>query len=1270
MADGNASASHLAFEKLDGRESYNNWKFGMKMALIHENLWYSIEGYPVDETPTEKEKTRKDQKALAKICLMVKPSAYAYVRSAETAEEAWKKLQKAYEDKGLSRRLSLLRTLAGIKLQNFRNMEQYVNEILSVSQKLADMDAALDDEFVAVIMLNGLTSDYDPMVMALESANVTLTSDFVKAKLLQDNKYSNSPASGEQALYSKNNRNFHKKKPVICYKCQKEGHYRSNCPTNIANKNENKHKEKVVKNQKQKKALYVALNTSCHKSTSDEWYIDSGATTHLCVRKEWLKDFEQNGNYKVTVANNESVTALGIGNAIVSTPNGQKTISNVVCVPELKTNLLSVSKMVENGHTVIFDKSGCKIYDDEDCKVEGVAAVTASKSNGLYRLDVSNEETVCTVEGNNNKLWHRRLGHLNRVSMNMLKYMATGINLASEKGEPCIACLQGKQTRIPFRNINAKRAKSLLQIVHSDLCGPMPEISWGGAKYILTFIDDFSRKIFVYFLKSKDEVFPTFKNFQALVENQTNHTIKVLRTDNGGEYINKQFEEYLKLKGIRHQLTVPHTPEQNGVAERTNRTIVEKARTLLQDAGCEKRMWAESINAAVYLKNRSPHKAVKDKTPEEVWTGEKVNLGHLRVFGCIAYVHVPKVARQKWDAKGKPYIFTGYCEETKGYRLFDPEEPGKIIKARDVIFLEDKFTLDEVKSPENMSNNTLPYMDAYIDENEETENENLEINISHEENEQASRYPKRQRVEKDFSDYELYHTCCEPNVPTTFKEAVNGEDNDRWKKAIQAELKSMEENKAWILVDPPQDKKIIQNKWVFSEKRNSFGDVVRHKARLVAKGFTQEFGVDYCETFSPVVRNSSLRTLFALAAELDLSVEHLDVDTAFLNGELSEQIYMYQPEGFVDPKSKDKVCLLKKAIYGLKQSSRIWNKKITNVLLNLGYKKSDYESCVFFKNCSNHITVIAIYVDDFLIFTNDTHEKEKLKSELSKIFRIKDLGEIKRCLGLNIERDELSSTIRLNQKHYILNILSKFNMLEAKSISTPMEINFKASNETEDANVPYQQLIGALMYLAVNSRPDIAYVISFLSQFNNNPKLEHWKCAKRVLRYLKGTLDYCLVYKKANSINVTGYTDADWANDINDRKSYTGFVFKLANGAISWEARKQRSVALSSTEAEYVAISESVKEAIFLKGFINEIVGCIDFITIYNDNQSAQKLVYNPVFHNRTKHIDVKYHFVRKCVEDKEINVKYLSTDKMIADIFTKPLCQLKHNFCVNGLGL
>jgi hypothetical protein len=365
---------------------------------------------------------------------------------------------------------------------------------------------------------------------------------------------------------------------------------------------------------------------------------------------------------------------------------------------------------------------------------------------------------------------------------------------------------------------------------------------------------------------------------------------------------------------------------------------------------------------------------------------------------------------------------------------------------------------------------------------------------------------------------------------------------------------------------------------------------------------------------------------------------------------------------------EDKVCLLKKAIYGLKQSSQNWNGKAHKVLVELGYKQSCHESCLYFKLGDDSGVIIALYVDDFL-FYNDKSEAKRLKKELLCHFHMKDLGSVNQCLGMEIECDRVNHRIKISQTQYFVDVLDRFGMVGCKPVGTPMDVNNHFVNDENVNNVPYQQVIGCLMYLSVCTRPDIAFVSSYLSQFNLNHTAEHWLAVKHGIRYLKGTKEMSLVYQKSSD-GLVGYTDADWANDATDHKSFTGYVLKFANSAVSWESHKQSTIALSSTQAEYMALGDACKEAIHLKGVMSELFGNVGPITILNDSQSAQSIATNSVHHRRTKHIYVRFHAIREMVEERKVKLVYIPEAKMVADALTNALLGPKHKFCVTGLGV
>lgn len=421
--------------------------------------------------------------------------------------------------------------------------------------------------------------------------------------------------------------------------------------------------------------------------------------------------------------------------------------------------------------------------------------------------------------------------------------------------------------------------------------------------------------------------------------------------------------------------------------------------------------------------------------------------------------------------------------------------------------------------------------------------------------------------------------------------------------------------------------------------------------------------------------------MFAIAAKEGFHIDHLDVTTAFLHGELEEEIYLEQPEGLKKRGGENKVYKLLKAIYGLKQASCAWNKKIDGTLKSLGFQQSKLEPCVYFRQVKGSWIIIGVYVDDLPLIYQNEKEKEEVKRKLMSIYEMKDLGRLSYFLGINVEQDDNTGEIRLDQERYIKDVLKKFNMFDCKGIATPLEIKQKEKkggsdttspeNEHEEEilhDVPYQSVIGSLMYLCVWTRPDIAYAISYLSQFNNKPTASKWKEVKRVLRYLQGSAAKKIVFKNEENNTIMAYADADWAGCKLDRKSFTGFIFKLSDGPIVWESRKQRTVAMSSTEAEYMAMAESVKEAIFLTNLYFEIFGKKISVQLYNDNQGAIKLTKNPILHNKTKHIDLRHHFIRDAVAEKMVRLDYLPTEEMVADVLTKPLGKEKHWFCVDNL--
>jgi hypothetical protein len=518
--------------------------------------------------------------------------------------------------------------------------------------------------------------------------------------------------------------------------------------------------------------------------------------------------------------------------------------------------------------------------------------------------------------------------------------------------------------------------------------------------------------------------------------------------------------------------------------------------------------------------------------------------------------------------------------------------------------------------------------------------------------------------------------------PTTFNEAIDCHDRESWVNAMMEEMESLEKNSVWELVPKPKDRKIVGCKWVFRKKEGIHeNEAPKFKARLVAKGYSQKEGVDYNEIFSPVVKHTSIRVLLALVAQYDMELEQLDVKTAFLHGDLEEVIYMAQPEGFKEAGNENLVCRLKKSLYGLKQSPRQWYKRFDSYMLKIGYKRSEYDCCVY-SHVFNDGTIILLmlYVDDMLIACRDMSKINELKRLLGREFDMKDLGVAKKILGMEIKRDRKAGKLWLSQKRYIHKVLEKFSMLDAKAVSTPLASHFVLSAKQcpstdaemeEMVKVPYANAVGCLMYAMVYTRPDISQAVSVVAKYMANPGKEHWNAIKWILRYLKGTKELGIMFERQHGeTNIVGFVDSDYAGDLDKRRSTTGYVFTCADGPISWRSMLQPTSALSTTEAEYMAITEASKEAIWLRGLVNDMGLKQNSVLLKCDSQSAIALTKNQVFHARTKHIDIRFHRIRDWIISGEVSIEKVHTDENASDMLTKPVTKDKFEHCLSLLNL
>ena len=539
-----------------------------------------------------------------------------------------------------------------------------------------------------------------------------------------------------------------------------------------------------------------------------------------------------------------------------------------------------------------------------------------------------------------------------------------------------------------------------------------------------------------------------------------------------------------------------------------------------------------------------------------------------------------------------------------------------------------------------------------------------------------SQRPRKPRINSYSSIAEhLQHRCLaavERKVPTNYKQAIEGPDKEHWIESIKREVEALISNNTFTIMERPQNVRPIGFKWVFKIKENKDGTIERYKTRCTALGNLQRPGVDFDETFAPVVRYSTIRLLLAKAATSKLILHHMDIDTAFLYGTLdkTEEVYMKVPDSVQIPthlQGKDVVCKIHKGIYGLRQSPRLFNRNLDQTLSNIGLSKSKHDACLYIRKVGNEVSYISVYVDDLVIAASSMTEMNMLKKQLKKHYRMKDLGQLNYILGMEVSIDD-KYNIKLSQSKYIYDILKRFGHINSNSVSTPLppgiQLTINNQRQTIDntTTYPYREVVGSLMYLMVSSRPDIAYAVGYLARFLNAHSTQHHKGANHVLKYLKHTADIGITYHSTQKFELIGYSDSDWGSDVLTRRSTTGYLFMCAGGPVSWKSRLQPTVALSSSEAEYMALSQAAQEAIAMSYLYSDINTCDvnqndkHTILLYEDNQGAIAMANNPTHYAKTKHIHIRYHFVREQVEMHTITVQYIDTNLMLADALTKSL--------------
>jgi len=1385
---------------------------------------------------------------------------------------------------------------------------------------------------------------------------------------------------------------------------------------------------------------YVSLNvlqTLAGCPSCEEWIVDTGATVHVVNDVSILQNptlySEPMPLQLATEGGKGGIVASG-SVCLLNSEGKPLWLHNVQCVPDATVNLFSVNASERDGVELVTGHKGHYVGimgpTDWECRV--------ARESGLFVLKgilPTREPLVCQVcvpvcEGtalhvgggrahdcNKRRLWHERLGHPGRTASERLSKepLCSGIpvSLITCKlcDSHCDACVRGKQARPPFPTSTTEPEK-VLQRIHADTVGELPSAGSGGEKYFMTVVDELSSFCAAVPVDSKAAIARELISVVCLWQRQTDAKVKVVRTDRGTEFLNRTFHSFCAEEGIHTELSAAYTPQQNGVAERMNRTLKEKARTLLLGVEADEGMWVEAIQTAAYLHNIMPV-AGQEKTPFEVFHGKKPHVGHLRKWGCLAYVKLEKHMTTSLGPQSVAGMFVGYDMHSKAYRVrvgtrvlvsrnvhFVEDYPGHTALARGAVspappmpephiaatppeeassgdsdldldtplpritlpptstsasagmvpptavetvpviqqnVLESPVDLalpsslvdqpgvstelrsihnsardpDQISShrsgvrlrarnsshlmkssshetwhggiwgrrrhpvapdvpsraerlhnrnarkdrmanppppepgsdlvtsgnvggqglsePRDISENVsredvsgtaergeaqkerseprpegAPTAETVMDsalapeasdhvmiedvsvrahlcmstgeeddgepsadrrktqlmhaKSESTCEEKLKgprddekegvllmhacererhAPSQHEESEphraegkgrkqgkksckvaffdersprmaqrpeyipteseirsarvvrevmhqQDGAEPSGESSEETASelrgdDEKEYLMACLTNpslgvrfskvpVPKNYREAKASEQWEFWEAAMNEEKDSLDAHDCFEYVERPSGHKVIPVHWIYSVKVDEHGNVIRFKARLVAQGCRQVEGVDVDEVFAPTSSFGARRALLCKAAQENLEIHQVDIKTAFLNGELEEEVYVTQPPGF-ETGGKHVVCRLKKALYGLKQAPRAWHRTLDGVLCKyeFGACKSDAGIYVS-KSSSGDPVYLILFVDDMLIMSKSLENVTAFKKAISDEFSIHDLGEVKDFLGCQIVRDREARVIYMSSGLKIDALVEKFGLDgETRAVETPMQKGFVPTREPYDPETKegsgvllepgnrYGELVGSLLYLANTTRPDIAQAVGVLARYKEVATTAHWQEALRVIRYLKGTRDYALKLG-GSDIPLEGFVDADFAGDVDMRASTSGFVFKVYGGAVVWSSKKQQATATSTVEAEFRAASQAVKEAIWLRGLLEELHIPVWRVPLHCDNTGCIQNLKNPVNSKYTKHVAVSFHHARTAVILGQVDVKYIGTHDNVADILTKPL--------------
>ncbi|GKB86649.1 putative ribonuclease H-like domain-containing protein, partial [Tanacetum coccineum] len=961
---------------------------------------------------------------------------------------------------------------------------------------------------------------------------------------------------------------------------------------------------------------------------------------------------------------------------------GKLDFEDVYFFKELKFNLFSVSQICDKKNSILFTYNECVVLSlDFKLLDENHVLLRVPRKDNMYSVDLKNivpsGGLTClfakaTLDESN--LWHRWLGHINLKTKNKLVRGNLVRGLPSkifENNHTCVACQSGKQHKASCKTKIVSSISQPLQMLHMDLFGPTFVKSLMKKVYCLVVTDDYSRFSWVFFLATTDETSEILKTFITGVENLIDLKVKVIRCDNGTEFKNKVMNQFCEMKGIKREFSVARTSQQNGVVERKNRTLIEAANTMLGDSKLPTTFWAKAVNIVCYVQNRvlviKPH----NKTPYELFQGRKPALSFMRPFGCTVTILNTIDHLGKFDGKADGGFFVGYSTNSKAFRVFNSRT--RIVEEN----LHVKFSED---TPNILRSGPNWIFD--IDALTKFMNYELVVAVNQSNGSVGTKacndagkaimktIPSKDYIPLPFLTQDLSFSSSSKNSPYAgFKPSGEEEKKDAKDPENKDKNNAANENIVYGCDDDPNMPNLEEI--VYSdddEEVDAKADMTNLDTYIL--GYTQEEGIDYDEVFAPVARIEAIRLFLAYASFKDFVVYQMDVKSAFLYGKIDEEVYVCQPPGFEDPEFPDKVYKVEKALYGLHQAPRAWYETLSTYLLDNGFQRGQIDKTLFIKRVKGDILLVQVYVDDIIFGSTKKGLCTEFEKLMHKKFQMSTMGELTFFLGLQVTQKD--DGIFISQDKYVDEILKEFGFLTVKTASAPMETlkPLLKDAKVEDVDVHlYRSMIGSLMYLTA-SRPDIMFFVCACARFQVTPKVSHLHAIKRIFRYLKGQPKLGLWYTKDSPFDLEAYIDSDYAGASLDRKSTIGGCQFIRRRLISWQCKKQTIVANSTTKEEYVAASSCCGQVLWIQNQMLDYGYNFMNNKIFIDNESTICIVKNPVFHSKTKHIEIMHHFIRDSYEKRLIQVIKIHTDHNVADLLTKAFDVSRFQYLIASSGL